>query len=172
MQGGEPLSQPLRDFYEPRLGSDLTAVRVHRDAEAGEVARSIGARAFAVGDHVAVAPHHWSPDTWQGRRLIAHELAHVRQRNAETLRRDDEAPPAPEDTVDWVAALRTRLEDERNEAALDVIGAMNRTQADQVLADPVIRALAVKAFDKDEMGSADSEPEWRGDTESATAVCR
>jgi hypothetical protein len=61
-------------------------------------------------------------------------------------------PPA--DTIDWLAALRIRLEDERSEDALDAIKKLTRGQVDSFLADPTLRSLAVKAFDDREMGRA------------------
>src|SRR3954471_20874347 len=41
--------------------------------------RSIEARAFTLGRDIAFAPGEYAPGTAQGRRLIAHELAHVVQ---------------------------------------------------------------------------------------------
>lgn len=77
--GGQPLSASLRSFYEPRLGTDLGHVRVHRDARAHEAARAIGARAFTSGSDIAFGAGEYAPHTDRGRRLMAHELTHVVQ---------------------------------------------------------------------------------------------
>ena len=85
---GRPLAAPDRAFFEPRLGVDLSAVRIHDDSRAADSARSIGARAYTVGSHVAFAgPAHTSTES--GCRLLAHELAHVVQQGAapQTTRR-------------------------------------------------------------------------------------
>ena len=95
---GAPLPASERRFFEPRLGRDLSAVRVHPDAPG---ATAIGARAFAIARDVAFAPGEWRPGTVEGRRLLAHELVHVLQQGAggeavvrrQTPERD--APPLP-----------------------------------------------------------------------------
>lgn len=77
--GGEPLAPELRAFYEPRFGRDFSQVRLHRGPPAGARARALGARAYAFGRDIAFAPGEFSPRSIAGRRLIAHELAHVAQ---------------------------------------------------------------------------------------------
>jgi hypothetical protein len=76
---GEPLDARVRRRMEPGLGADLFSVRVHRDGQAAESARAIGARAYAYGSHIAFAAGQFAPETGEGRRLLAHELAHVIQ---------------------------------------------------------------------------------------------
>lgn len=103
---GEGLSPPLRSFFEPRLGRDLSDVRVHRNAAAAESAQSLGARAYTFGSDIAFASGQWQPDTQAGKHLIAHELAHVAQ-NGRTLRRQPvpgtlgPAGPAQETSWGW-----------------------------------------------------------------------
>jgi hypothetical protein len=75
---GRSLDADARDFMESRMGHDFSAVRVHADAEAARSARAIGALAYTVGRHVVFdAPHGLASQG--GRRLLAHELAHVVQ---------------------------------------------------------------------------------------------
>jgi hypothetical protein len=69
-EGRAALSGPAFDF---------SRVRVHRNGPASHAADVLGARAFAYGRHVAFAAGEHRPDTVDGRRLIAHELAHVAQ---------------------------------------------------------------------------------------------
>ena len=54
-------------------------MRVHTGARAAATAASLGARAFAVGSEVACGDGEYAPHTAAGRRLLAHELAHVVQ---------------------------------------------------------------------------------------------
>ena len=75
--GGQPLNHEARAFFEPRFGRDFGAVRVHADEDAGVLARSYSARAFATGHDIVFAPGEYRPATESGRRLLAHELAHV-----------------------------------------------------------------------------------------------
>jgi hypothetical protein len=77
--GGQPLPEPERAFFETRLGEDLGSVRVHTGPQAANVARFLGAEAFAFGPHVVFAPGRYSPETHNGKRLLAHEITHVIQ---------------------------------------------------------------------------------------------
>ena len=79
---GEPLDAATRDFFEPRLGHDLAAVRVHRDAQAADSAAAVEARAYTVGSAIAFARGRYAPASEAGRRLLAHELVHVIQQAA------------------------------------------------------------------------------------------
>jgi hypothetical protein len=58
---------------------DFSAVRVHTDTAAAADAAALSARAFTDGVHVRFGAGQWQPDTSEGRRLLAHELAHVVQ---------------------------------------------------------------------------------------------
>lgn len=76
---GQPLDAATIARFAPRFGGDLATVRVHTDPAAGTSARSLGALAYTVGRHIAFGPGRFSPGSPDGRRLIAHELAHVVQ---------------------------------------------------------------------------------------------
>ncbi len=76
---GEPLDRMLREWLEPLFGRDLSDVRIHRDRQAACSATRIGASAYTVGSHIVFAAGKYRPETWGGRTLIAHEMAHVMQ---------------------------------------------------------------------------------------------
>jgi hypothetical protein len=76
---GQPLPARLRDEMEPFFGHRFARVRIHNDASAHLAATRLGADAFAHGSHIAFAADRYLPDTVGGRRLLAHELAHVVQ---------------------------------------------------------------------------------------------
>jgi hypothetical protein len=77
--GGAPLSTGLRGYFEPRLGQDLSAVRVHTGSQAEAAAGEVQARAFTLGPNIAFAPGEFRPETETGKRLLAHELVHTVQ---------------------------------------------------------------------------------------------
>ena len=82
---GEPLDEGLRADLSTKLGDSFHDVRVHTDAEAGELARSVSANAFTTGSDVYFGHEQYKPDSPEGKELIAHELAHVvQQRGAPT----------------------------------------------------------------------------------------
>ncbi|MEP7309651.1 MAG: DUF4157 domain-containing protein [Acidobacteriota bacterium] len=80
---GVPLSAQLRSYFEPRFGHDFGRVRIHADGLAAEGARAVRARAYALGTDIVFGSAQYAPGTVHGKRLLAHELAHVvQQRNA------------------------------------------------------------------------------------------
>lgn len=82
-EGGEgrPLSEATRAFFEPRLGRDLSHVRVHTDAGAARAARALNAAAYTRGSDIVFGDGHGTPESRAGRMLLAHELAHVVQQS-------------------------------------------------------------------------------------------
>jgi hypothetical protein len=80
-QPGQALDPRARAFLEPRFGFDFSNVRVHTGRDAGASATSVHAKAYTMGSNVVFGPGQYSPDTQHGRRLIAHELAHVVQQS-------------------------------------------------------------------------------------------
>jgi hypothetical protein len=76
---GRPLEPALRQDMEQRFGYDFSRVRVHTDAGAEQSAQSINALAYTVGQSVVFGAGQYVPGTSKGKRLLAHELAHVIQ---------------------------------------------------------------------------------------------
>jgi hypothetical protein len=79
---GQPLDAATRAFFEPRFAHDFSHVRVHTDAKAAESARAVNALAYTVGRDVVFGAGEFAPSTYNGRRLLAHELAHTIQQSA------------------------------------------------------------------------------------------
>lgn len=77
--GGRPLDPETRAVMESRFGADFGDVRVHTEARATAAARSVAAQAFTVGRDIVFGENRFQPQTAGGRRLLAHELAHVVQ---------------------------------------------------------------------------------------------
>jgi hypothetical protein len=76
---GKPLERSIRRLFEPRFGYDFSQVRVHTDKKAGESAAALGAKAYTTGSDVVFGAGYYEPNSHNGQRLIAHELAHVCQ---------------------------------------------------------------------------------------------
>jgi len=83
-----------RAYFQARLGHDFSRVRVHTDDVAARSARDLGADAYTVGDHVVFGAGRYEPGTDLGRRLLAHELTHVAQQQADGQRRIQRQPAA------------------------------------------------------------------------------
>ena len=64
---------------ERGFGRDFGDVRIHTDSLATESAQAVDAVAYAAGNDVVFANGQYAPGSPQGRRLLAHELAHVVQ---------------------------------------------------------------------------------------------
>jgi hypothetical protein len=79
--GGRPLDVGTRGLMESRFRHSFSNVRVHTDARAADAARAIDAQAFTVGSDIAFANGRYDPGSHAGRRLLAHELAHVVQQH-------------------------------------------------------------------------------------------
>ncbi len=78
---GQSLPARLCDEMEAFFGHSFAQVRIHDDAGAHLDATRLGADAFTHGSHIAFAANRYLPDTVGGRRLLAHELAHVVQQD-------------------------------------------------------------------------------------------
>jgi outer membrane protein OmpA-like peptidoglycan-associated protein len=79
---GQPLTSEDLEFFEPRFGFDLSRVRIHSDQSAAESAHAVDALAYTYGTDIAFAAGQYRPATESGRRLLAHELAHVVQQSS------------------------------------------------------------------------------------------
>lgn len=76
---GKKLHPEDRQFFEDRFGWDFGGVRVHSDRAAAASAGSLSSRAYTLGGNITFGAEEYRPRTREGRRLIAHELAHVVQ---------------------------------------------------------------------------------------------
>jgi hypothetical protein len=76
---GRLLDTATRNFMEPCFGHDFRNVRIHTDDKAAQSAQALSAHAYTVGQNIVFGAGRHSPDTDQGRRLLAHELTHVVQ---------------------------------------------------------------------------------------------
>ena len=78
---GQPLEASTLAWIGPRFGHDFSRVRVHAGAQAARSAGMVDALAYTLGEHLVFAAGRYAPRTAAGRRLLAHELAHVVQQS-------------------------------------------------------------------------------------------
>ena len=81
---GVPLNPNVREDMEQRFGYDFSSVRLHLGSTAKASATELNAQAYTVGHDIVFGPGQYAPETFQGRRLIAHELTHVIQQTGPT----------------------------------------------------------------------------------------
>jgi hypothetical protein len=78
-QPGRPLPESTRGFFEPRMGTDFSNVRIHDGSQASASAESVRAKAYTVGNSIVFNTGQFSPESASGKNLLAHELTHVVQ---------------------------------------------------------------------------------------------
>src|SRR5271166_1960391 len=113
---GQPLDTATRTFFEPRFGHDFSRVRIHLNNRAAVSARAVGALAYTVGNSIVFGNGQFRLDEQRGRRLVAHELAHVVQQghlaangNSNQLQRQiDDDNKIPENYPDWQHGAPTK----------------------------------------------------------------
>ena len=76
---GRPLDSSTRQWMQTRLHHDFSRVRIHTGPAAAQSAAAVQARAYNVGDSIVFGRGEYAPGTGEGRRVLAHELAHVVQ---------------------------------------------------------------------------------------------
>ena len=99
--GGQSMPAGLRGMMERGFDRDFSQVRLHTDSEAAGLSSSINAKAFTHGNDIYFNRGQFSPETSEGQRLVAHELAHVAQGGGKVGRDGEE--------VDEIGNLRNYL---------------------------------------------------------------
>jgi hypothetical protein len=79
---GEPLDATTRRPLERHFGADLADVRVHTSTAAAESAERVDALAYTAGRDIYFSSGMYAPLSSSGKRLLAHEVAHVVQQSA------------------------------------------------------------------------------------------
>lgn len=76
---GQPLSGEILAEMEHNFGADFSGVNIHTDAEAVRLNEQLHSQAFTRGQDIFFNEGMYRPETSEGKRLLAHELAHVVQ---------------------------------------------------------------------------------------------
>lgn len=94
------LAPDLETGLGAALGTDVSAVRLHQDDEAADLARRAGAEAVTIGRDISFAPGKHQPGTREGVRRIAHEVAHTaRHTDRGLVHRDGAGAVTPATTL-------------------------------------------------------------------------
>ena len=123
---GAPLPADVKSKMEPKLGADLSGVKIHTGGDSAKAATGFGARAFTVGSDVHFGAGQYAPGTKEGDRLLAHELTHVVQGQAAGVQRKAEADGEPPEGEEKKAEVSDPSEPAEKEAD---------AKSDEVVAD-------------------------------------
>lgn len=82
---GRPLEPSLQHEMGQRFGYDFSRVRVHTGADAEQSAQDVNALAYTVGHSIVYGSAQLSTNTYEGKRLLAHELTHVLQQSGRNV---------------------------------------------------------------------------------------
>lgn len=100
---GQSLDASVRSELEPQFAHDFANVRVHADAQADRMAKSLNANAFTTGQDVFFREGMFKPDSSDGKQLLAHELTHTIQQSRGASASRDLNVSKPNDQLEQVA---------------------------------------------------------------------
>ena len=144
---GRPLDSATRVEMESKFGADFGGVRIHSGKAAADVALRAGARAITAGHDIVFGEGFYAPASPSGKRLIAHELAHVIQQNRPGGR----------------SASSAAAESEARDAGANVAGGHTTTVQGATpggaQADPLSKEEIQKRIAENESRAADASPQ-------------
>lgn len=153
---GRPLDGDVRSGMEARFGHDFSQVRVHSDEKSAATTRAYGALAYTTGSDIFFNSGRYRPDTATGRRLLAHELAHVVQQAGapSAVQTKDMSTPgdAAERTADAAAHIFGQRAQPDRSLALDLRDALRATRTPRPMAQRAVPTWAGE-FDTDKYGT-------------------
>ncbi|MCX6218602.1 DUF4157 domain-containing protein [Spirosoma sp.] len=147
--GGQPLSNDVRTFMEPRFGADFSNVRIHTNAESAGLSNHLSARAFTYQNHIFFSRDQYQPGTSEGKQLLAHELTHTVQQGHAVQRSPQVAttatpPPVQrlgmQDALDYFADKAYNIPGFRMLTIVLGFNPINRQSTDRSAAN-ILRAL-------------------------------
>ncbi|MGH2681627.1 MAG: DUF4157 domain-containing protein [Actinomycetota bacterium] len=156
--GGAALAEGSRSTMERTMGEDFSDVRVHADADADSLSRSVKAKAFTTGQDIFFRSGEYQPGSGEGDKLLAHELTHVVQQRG--------APPAqqlevsdPGDASEQQASAVAESVTARSEAGPAVGREAEEEGAMRVAAPEEEEELAMEAAPEEEELAMEGEEE-------------
>lgn len=127
-----PLDAATRAFFEPRFGHDFGAVRVHTSEVSADSARALNAHAYTIGRDIVFGAGQYAPQTSAGRRLLAHELAHVVQQHRQSgpvrAMRQEAQDEGYRVNFDWLRCPREKCEGKEEGIRADLGRALYYTE--------------------------------------------
>lgn len=133
---GYGLSDGIRKEMEAGYGVDLSKAKIHTDETAVRMNELLGAQAFAYGWDVFFNRNKYRPNTYEGKLLLAHELAHTLQ---QARSKGELLKPA-----------ETRLEQEMPRIVDEKLALVEMQQKTEAKADKIQEEKAKEAISKKE----------------------
>ncbi len=96
---GSAMDGSTRSFMESRMGTDFSNVRIHTDSQSVALSSELNAQAFTVGHDVYFNSGKYSPESSDGKHLLAHELTHVIQQQDNKISKKPFIQRAPRDPI-------------------------------------------------------------------------
>ncbi|MEB2773764.1 DUF4157 domain-containing protein [Algoriphagus sp. D3-2-R+10] len=104
---GKPIENEVRESMETSFGQDFSNVRIHRDGPANKSADEINAKAYTFQNDIVFGKGQYQPQSFEGKKLLAHELTHVAQGTKQIQRDPDEDAEKVEQ--DKIAKLKSSI---------------------------------------------------------------
>jgi hypothetical protein len=82
LSGGQQLSKKENSYFTARFGTDFSAIRIHNNPAAHQMADTLNAKAFTLQNNIVFAKDQYNFDSAAGKHLLAHELTHSIQQGA------------------------------------------------------------------------------------------
>ena len=89
---GNAMNESTKSFMENRFSADFSSVKIHTGSYASQLSNQLNAQAFTVGNDIYFDEGKYSPESLEGKHLLAHELTHVVQQKNNLISRQ----PAPQ----------------------------------------------------------------------------
>jgi Domain of unknown function (DUF4157) len=128
---GNPLPAQANNFFSSRMGFDFSNVKIHADKQAAESAKNVNAKAYTIGNNVVFNEGQFNMASEEGKRLMAHELAHVMQQDESSLSRKTLDEPAEEEqhSVPTFSSREMQYENTRHFADCNGVSVQGHTDA-------------------------------------------
>lgn len=86
---GSSLQKNTQHFFASRMGHDFSNVKIHTGSNAENSAKAINAKAYTYQNHIVFNSGEYDPSTYDGKKLLAHELVHTIQQDGKVLSRKE-----------------------------------------------------------------------------------
>lgn len=107
--GGQNLPQNVQQDLGGKMGADFSDVKVHTDDHANEMSESISAKAFTHGKDIYFRQGNYSPESGDGKKLLAHELTHTMQSGGAVRRQTNNPSTYKVKTKDTLYSIAKRF---------------------------------------------------------------
>ena len=120
---GNGIAMPdnTKSFMESSFGNDFSNVKIHSGSYASQLSNELNAQAFTVGNDIYFNDGKFSPNSSEGKHLLAHELTHVVQNEKTVLPKTISRQELPEGANIAVAPQQLIQSRTPAEAALELL---------------------------------------------------